>query len=170
MARVEKIILETASAEVKKAVDDHVAQGYRITNEKLTLLHNVTAFQVIEEDSYKLDRELQRLIGKRAADFYEYAISVENECLVCTTYFGKLLRDNGIDFENFEFTHQEDLLIQYGRALAKNPKEISEELIAEMKKEFNEEQMVVITAMGVMMIANNYFNDALEVESELLGK
>ena len=38
-------------------------------------------------DVYKiqeLDRELQRLIGKRAAEFYEYAISLQNDCLVCS--------------------------------------------------------------------------------------
>ena len=44
-------------------------QGYRLTNEKLTLLHNAEAFKAIEDSSYSLDRELQRLIGKRAGDF-----------------------------------------------------------------------------------------------------
>lgn len=63
-------------------MDNHLAQGYQLTNEKLTLLHNVTAFHTLEESSYELDRELQRLIGKRAADFYEYAISLQNDCLV----------------------------------------------------------------------------------------
>lgn len=48
-----------------------------------------------------LDDELQRLIGKRAADFYEYAISQKNGCLVCSIYFQNLLKKNGIDFENF---------------------------------------------------------------------
>ena len=31
-------------------------------------------------------------------------------------------------------------------------------------KEFTEEEIVVITAMGVLMVANNYFNDILKIE------
>ena len=34
---------------------------------------------------------------------------------------------------------------------------------------FNEEQIVVVTAMGVMMIANNYFNDILDVTPDHLA-
>ena len=55
-----------------------------------------------------------RLIGKRAADFYEYAISQKNGCLVCSIYFQNLLKKNGIDFENFAFTPKEEILIEYG--------------------------------------------------------
>ncbi len=164
MSYISKIDLSTAPQEIRAAVDNHLAQGYQLTNEKLTLLHNVTAFHTLEESSYELDRELQRLIGKRAADFYEYAISLQNDCLVCSTYFRKLLKDNGIDFDNFQFTKKEELLISFGRALAKDPKNIPDEIYTELKEEFTEEEIVVITAMGVLMVANNYFNDILKVE------
>ena len=33
-----------------------------------------------------------------------------------------------------------------------------------LKPEFTEEEIVVITAMGVLMVANNYFNDILKIE------
>jgi len=33
-----------------------------------------------------------------------------------------------------------------------------------MQQTFTEEQLVVITTMGVFMIANNYFNDILNVD------
>lgn len=101
---------------------------------------------------------------KRAGDFFEYAISEENDCLVCSTYFRKLLKDNGIDFDNFQFTKKEELLISFGRALAKDPKNIPDEIYTELKEEFTEEEIVVITAMGVLMVANNYFNDILKIE------
>lgn len=167
MPRIEKIDINSASAEVKAAVDAHLSQGYRLTNEKLTLLHNVTAFNTLEVQSYALDRELQRLVGKRAADFFEYAISLENDCLVCTRYFVNLLRKNGIeDFEHFTFTDEEQLLIDYGRALAKDPKGIPDALFEKLRAAFSEETIVVATAMGVFMIANNVFNDALQVEPE----
>lgn len=164
MPHVSKIDLSTAPAPVQQAAAAHLAAGYQMTNEKLTLLHNVTAFQALEGSSYDLDRELQRLIGKRAADFYEYAISLQNECLVCSAYFARLLKRNGIDFESFSFTEEENLLIEYGRAIAADPKAVPADLMARMKAAFSEEQLVVITAMGVFMIANNAFNDILAVD------
>ena len=47
---------------------------------------------------------------------------------------------------------------------AKDPKNISDEIYTELKEEFTEEEIVVITAMGVLMVANNYFNDILKIE------
>lgn len=168
MPRIPLIDIDNASDEVKKAVADHLADGYRITNEKRTLLHNVTAFDALEVKSYAVDRELQRLVGKRAADLFEYAISLENDCIVCSAYFTKLLKQNGIDdIDNFDFTPDEKLLIEYGRAIAKNPKGISNELFGRLKERFDDETIVVLTTMGVFMVANNYFNDILEVEPEL---
>lgn len=165
MSYISKIDLETAGEAEKKVIEEHLAQGYKLSNEKLTLLHNIEAFKAIEESSYSLDRELQRLIGKRAGDFFEYAISEENDCLVCSTYFRKLLKDNGIDFDTFEFTEKEELLIAFGRALARDPKNIPDEIYTKLKEAFTEEQIVVISAMGVLMVANNYFNDILKVEA-----
>lgn len=167
MPRIAPVNLTDLSPEARDAVDEHLRQGYRVTNEKLTLLHNVAAFEALEAQSYAVDRELQRLVGKRAADFFEYAISVENDCIVCTTYFGKLLRSMGIeDFEHFAFTPEEELMIEYGRAIAKNPKRIPDELFESLREVFDEETIVVMTTMAVFMIANNVFNDALQVEPE----
>ena len=167
MPRISVIDPANSSPEVKEAIAKHLSQGYRLTNEKLTLVHNVTAFEALEAQSYAVDRELQRLVGKRAADFFEYAISVENDCIVCTTYFGKLLRSVGIeDFDHFAFTPEEELMIEYGRAIAKNPKQIPDELFERLHAVFDEETIVVMTTMAVFMIANNVFNDALQVAPE----
>lgn len=152
----------------RKSLQTILADGHALTAEKRTLLHNAAAFNAVEAGSYALDDELQRLIGKRAADFYEYAISQKNGCLVCSIYFQNLLKKNGIDFENFAFTPKEEILIEYGQAIAEDPKHVPEELFAKLKANFTEEEIVVITAMGVMMIANNYFNDILDVTPDKL--
>lgn len=168
MPRISEINPETAPEAIQKIIADHLADGYALTAEKRTLLHNAAAFNAVEAGSYALDDELQRLIGKRAADFYEYAISQKNGCLVCSIYFQNLLKKNGIDFENFAFTPKEEILIEYGRAIAEDPKHVPEELFEKLKANFTEEEIVVITAMGVMMIANNYFNDILDVTPDKL--
>ena len=169
MPRVQPIDPEKASPEAKAAIEAHLAQGYRLTNEKLTLLHNVTAFEALEGQSYAVDRELQKIVGSRAAEFFEYTVSAQNECLVCSRYFVKLLRKYGVeDFAGFDFTPRERLLVDFGRALARDPKAVPEALTDALKAEFGEEGLVVITTMGVFMVANNYFNDILRVEPEKL--
>lgn len=168
MARIHKIDPETAPAEVKKAIEEHVAKGYRITNEKLTLLHSVPCFQAIEVGSYAVDEELASIVGKRAADIYEYAISAANDCIVCTTYFKKLLTSEGIDINNFAFTKDEELLVEFARALANDPRHVPAELKDRMQARYSDREFVVITSMGIMMLANNYFNDIMEVEPEKL--
>ena len=122
-------------------------------------------------DLYDQGRKNKIYLNRKSegkTDFYEYAISQKNGCLVCSIYFQNLLKKNGIDFENFAFTPKEEILIEYGQAIAEDPKHVPEELFAKLKANFTEEEIVVITAMGVMMIANNYFNDILDVTPDKL--
>ena len=167
MARISEINPETASEEVKKVIAEHIADGHRITNVKRTMLHHIPSFKALEAGSYELDDDLQRLIGKLDGDIFEYAISTENDCLVCSTYFTRLLREeHGLDPATYQFTDRQQLLIEYAKAIAHTPKDVSDELFDRMKKEFTEEQIVAITTMGVMMVAMNYYNDILRLEPE----
>ena len=111
-----------------------------------------------------MDEELASIVGKRAADIYEYAISAANDCIVCTTYFKNLLDSEGIDIHHFEFTKDEELLVEFARALANDPRHIPADLKDRMQARYNDREFVVITSMGIMMLANNYFNDIMEVE------
>jgi hypothetical protein len=77
------------------------------------------------------------------------------------------LDSQGIDIYNFEFTDDENLLIEYGIALAKDPRHIPAELLDRLQERYNEDEFVVITAQGLMMLANNYFNDIAGVEHSL---
>ena len=47
MSYISKINPETAGEKEKKVIEEHLAQGYKLTNEKLTLLHNAEAFNAI---------------------------------------------------------------------------------------------------------------------------
>ncbi|MBR1523767.1 MAG: hypothetical protein IJ641_04855 [Lachnospiraceae bacterium] len=167
MARISEIDVEKASDEIKELLREHVESGHRVTNVKRIILNHLPSFKSLELGQYDLDDDLQRLIGKLDGDIFEYAISEQNECLVCTTYFSRLLREeHGIDPRDFKFSPRQELLIEYARQLAKNPKEISDGLFDRMKNEFDNETIVAITTMGVMMIAMNYFNEALKILPE----
>ena len=73
MARISEIDTETASEEVKKVIEEHIAGGHKISNVKRTLLHHVPSFNALEVAAYDLDDDLQRLIGKLDGDIFEYA-------------------------------------------------------------------------------------------------
>lgn len=182
MGRISQIDPETAPAAVKAAIWKHIAEGRKITNEKRTLLHNVNAFNAVEVASYAVDDDLQQLIGKLDGDLFEYAVSTANECLVCTTYFSRLLREqHGIDPNDFVPTRRQQMLMEFGTKAGHAPKTITDDEFFALKNEFltngdkdgnpvdeekAEEIMVVLTAMAVMMVANNYVNDILKVDNE----
>ena len=180
LARVSKIDPQNAPEAVKAVIRAHIAQGRKLTNEKLTLLHNVSAFNAVEAGSYNLDDDLQRLIGSLDGDLYEYAISVSNECVVCTTYFSKLLRQKyGLDPKTYHLTKRQEMLMQFAQKMGHDPKSITDDEFKALKEDFirnggkdgepvteekADEIMVVLVAMGAMMVANNYVNDALRVD------
>ncbi|MCR5507777.1 MAG: hypothetical protein K6F34_03730 [Lachnospiraceae bacterium] len=165
---ISEIDTEKAPDHIKEIINAHLAEGYKLTAEKRTLLHNGPSFNAVEGGSYAVAKELESFIGRRAAIFYEFAISEENDCIVCMTYYRNLFKKSGIDISNLEYTPQEELLIEYGRAIGRDPKNIPDDLFERLKAEFSEEEIVVITAMGVMMLANNFFNDILRVTPDKL--
>ena len=136
MARVPQIDYETAPEAVRQAHDDHLKVG-RMTNMKRTLLNNVPSFKALME-WYTLRDEAAKFLSPLDINLFCYAISAENDCLICSSFFRKILRDN--------------------------PHEIDEEQFDEMKALFNDEQLVVLTAFGAIMIATNLINTVLRVD------
>jgi len=168
-AVISLVDLSQAPEDVKRAAEAHLAKGYRLTNEKRTLLHNAVAFEALEGMSYAVSAEMKKFTGHRAANLFQYAISLENDCLVCSTYYRRAMASLGIDdLEKADLTEDEQLLIEYARAIVKDRKYIPDELFARLLDRFGEEGVVVITTMAMFMIGNNYFNDILRVQSEFL--
>ena len=158
-----------APEDIRKAAEAHLAKGYRMTNEKRTLLHNAVAFEALEGMSYAVSAEMKKFTGHRAANLFQYAISLENDCLVCSTYYRKAMADLGLDeLDESKFTPDEALLVEYARAIVRNHKLIPDDLLQRLLERFGEEGVVVITTMAMFMIGNNYFNDILRVQSEFL--
>lgn len=168
MARISLITDEIASEAVKREMEEHAAKGYRITNMKRTLLHSIPAFRSLECGVYDMQEKLETFLDKRTVVFFGYAISTTDECIVCSTYFRKILEDWKIDFDDFAFTDTEELLMKLGGQIAGNKGNVEEELLDELQQSFSEEQVVDLVAFAVMIIANNLFNNTLDVQSELL--
>lgn len=163
MAYISQVVYEEASKEVKAQFEDQIKRNGRITNMKKTLLHSLPAFHALME-WYPLRDTVQEFLGERAVNFFCYAISTENQCLICSMFFKQILDDLQIAFDSFAFTEEEERIIAYGKALVSGPQNISAELLAELKQSYNEEQIVALTAFGSLMIATNLINTALQVE------
>ena len=138
MAYISKINYEEATDEVKGLIDKQIKEHGKITNMKLTLLHSVPAYHALME-WFPLEETIEAFLGERAVNFFCYAISEENECLLCSAFFRKILKELDIDFETFEFTEEENLLIQYGKAIVNDANHIPKELFDELKEHWNEE-------------------------------
>ena len=163
MAHISQVTYENASEEVKKLIDEQIKNHGRITNMKLTLLHSIPSFHALME-WFPLEETIEEFLGERAVNFFCYAISTENDCLLCSTYFEKILKDLNIDFETFEFTEEENILIRYGRAIVDDANNVPQEIFDDLKKHWNEEQIVAITAFATIMIATNLINKVLQVD------
>lgn len=163
MARISQLKYENADNETKKVIDDWVKQHGPLTNMKETLIHSIPAFHALME-WFPLEAEIESFLGERAVNFFCYAISTENDCLLCSVFFKRILDDEGIDFRTFDFTDEERALIAYGQAIVKDANAIPDAVFDELKKYWNEKQIVSITAFATIMIATNIINKSLKIE------
>lgn len=153
---------DSASDEVRREYDDQIAKHGRITNMKRTLLHSVPAFKAYME-WYTLYDLLVPVVGERAMSLFSYAISKGNECLICSTFFRKILIDSGDDPDNPEISETEQLLMDLGSAICVNPHEIPDWIYDELKKKFTVEQIVNLLSFAGIMYATNLFNTIAKV-------
>ena len=163
MARIRQIDYENAAPEVKAAHDHHINNVGRMTNMKRTLLNSVPTFEVLM-DWYRMRDEARKFLDDLEINFFCYTISSENECLICSLFFIKILRDKGIDYETYRFNARQKALIDYGKAIIENVKEIPDKVFDSLKEHFTDEQIVVLTGFAAMMVATNLINHTLEVD------
>ncbi|MDR1900508.1 MAG: hypothetical protein LBQ55_10900 [Treponema sp.] len=153
---------ETASSEARREYDDQIAKNGRVTNMKRTLLHNVPAFKAYME-WYALKDLVVPFIGERGLSLFSYAISSENDCLVCSAFFRKILIDSGDDPDNPVLSESEKFLMDLGRAVSRDPHNIPQSLYDDLKKRYNTEQIVLLFAFAGIMSATNLFNTIAKI-------
>lgn len=163
MPRIPPVEYEDASPEARAAHDEGVERYGRMTNMKRTLLHNLPSYNALME-WYTLRDVVRPFLGDRLTTLFSHAISDETECLICTTFMRRILIDSGDDPDNFALDDREALVVEYGRALAKQNARVSDDIYAALAAEFTDEQIVALTTFGALMVATNILNNALEVD------
>ncbi|MGL4382716.1 MAG: carboxymuconolactone decarboxylase family protein [Bacilli bacterium] len=154
---------ERGSSEVKEAFDYQLRVNKNVTNMKKTLLHSLPAYNALME-WFPLKDELLKFISPRAFNLFCLSISQQNDCLVCSVYFIKILKDEGLNPATYQFDEVEDVLVNYGKAIVLDANNIDESIYIELQRLFNAEQIVVLTTFATIMIATNIFNKALKID------
>jgi alkylhydroperoxidase family enzyme len=163
MARIPPLDYADASPDARAAHDHHEREVGRITNMKRTLLHSVPAFHALME-WYPLRDAVRPFLGERLTHLFAHAVSTETDCLVCSTFFRRLLIESGEDPDALVLDDRDRVVVAFGRQLGKDAHGVSEAMYADLARLFTPEQIVALTAFGVIMLATNVFNNALRVD------
>jgi alkylhydroperoxidase family enzyme len=163
MARIPHLRDEELPAESRAVLERHVAEHGSVTNMKRTLAHSPVALRVLLE-WYALRDEVQPFLGERLTILFAYAISAQTDCLICSTFFRRILVDTGENPDALALDSREQVVVDFGQQLARDPNQVSDELFARLAAYFNPNQIVTLTAFGGLMIATNVFNNAIRVD------
>ncbi len=163
MPRVPQITYDSAPPEVRAAHDEHVRQHARITNMKRTLLNSLPAFHALME-WYPLRDTVQPFLGSRLTILFAHAISAETDCLICSTFFRRILIDEGENPDRLTLDERETAVVEFGRRLAVSPFTVPDDVYRRVAAYFDPTQMTALAAFGAVMVATNVFNNALEVD------
>ena len=165
MARIEPLSdAEVASSPAARAALDAIkAVGGKVTNMKRTLARDPVALRSLLT-WYDLRDVVQPFLGERLTRIFAHAISTRSNCLVCSTFFRRLLLDSGDDPDSLRLDGWEETVAEYGRQLGADPNAVSDDLYARLAARLEPGQLVALTAFAGLMVATNVFNNALRVD------
>ena len=143
--------------------DDELAKCGRVTNMKRTLLHVPQAFDAYMR-WYDLFELCLAFVEERALLLFSYAISEGNRCLVCGTFFRKILIDSGDDPDDPHLSEDESLLVDLGFSISEDPHNIDPGIYAAIKARYSDEQLVLLLGFAGIMAATNLFNTIAQVD------
>jgi hypothetical protein len=164
MARINPLPIEDAPLSLQSAYTRHTTKyNARITNMKATLGHSQVAFEVYME-WYRLYDRIRIILGDRLAYLFAYTVSVGSNCPLCTAFFRKIIIDNGERPESIEFSGNEQLIMDFGSAVAQHQGRVNDELFSRVSELYTTPQLVELIAFAGQMIATNIFNNVLETD------
>jgi alkylhydroperoxidase family enzyme len=163
MARIPPLDVAQAPSGAREELERHIAAHGRVTNMKRTLAHSPTALAALMT-WYPLRDKVAAFLGDRATTLFAHAVSTQTDCLICSTFFRRLLTESGENPDELKLSERERAIVDYGRQLARDANGVSDELYGRLTAFLQPEQIVNLTAFGGLMIATNLFNNALRVD------
>lgn len=162
MARIKLLELEETTGAEKERYQV-LADNNKVTNMKRGLLQDAATYDAFM-GWYTSWNRLVEIISLREATVYAHAISTTNSCQLCSLFFISDLKALGIEPQDFQPTEREQLLAQLGEQIVKDPTSVSDELFEKLKKEWKDNELVVIVGFAAQMIATNNFNSVFKID------
>ncbi len=162
--RIAPLSLANTPADIRQAYTNHTSRyNSRITNMKATLGHSKESF-VAYMEWYPLYEEVKKILGTRLSPLYAWSISEAADCPLCSTYFRKVIIESGESPESLTLTKDEEAILSFGAAIARNKGDVRDELYDPIAARFHDKEIVILTAFAGIMIATNLFNNVLNTE------
>ncbi len=163
MSRIQPIERDHLDPEQRAAFDDEVSRVGQVTNMKKAILHSLPAYRTYK-GFYPLQSAAKALLGIRAFNVFAYAISTGSDCLLCATFFRRLLKEEGVEPEDFAPTALEAVLLQAGQSLGSHRGPLPSELWLRLREHFDDAGIVTLIGFAGTMVATNIFNTVLETD------
>jgi alkylhydroperoxidase family enzyme len=112
---------------------------------------------------YALRDAVRPFLGERATVLFAHAVSAETDCLICSTFFRRLLVESGEDPDALALSVEEEGLVAFARALAVTPHRVPDAVAAPIRARLDDAQLVALVAFGALMVATNVVNNVLGV-------
>jgi alkylhydroperoxidase family enzyme len=163
MARIRPLNLDEADPAARAELEHHAATFGRVTNMKRTLAHSPVALHALMQ-WYPLRDAVVPFLGERLTLLFAHAVSTQTDCLICSTFFRRLLIDAGEQPDAVNLDERDTVVVEFGRQMAQDANGINYELYDRLAEIFSEAQIVALTAFGALMIATNVVNNTLRVD------
>src|SRR3954454_9390353 len=141
MTRITPADPATAPEASRALAGAHEATGARMTNMKWTAARSPETLAMLLT-WYPLFDRIAAFLGERRAQLLAHAISDRNECLICSTYFRRVLIEAGEEPGALELDAEDELIIALGRTLAEDPHGVDGELHEQLAGRYSEQQIV----------------------------
>jgi len=163
MSRIAPLEVPDAAPAARAELERQLAAHGRVTNMKRTLAHSAAALHALMT-WYPLRDRVARFLGERATTLFAHAISTGADCLICSTFFRRILVESGEDPSALQLDDREQTVVEYGVQLVRDSNEVSDALYGRLEAFLTPAQVVDLTAFGALMIATNVVNNALRVD------
>ncbi|MBY0586234.1 hypothetical protein K2X85_03605 [bacterium] len=163
MPRIAPIDRDQADRLAQDIWDEQVASHGRMTNMKRTLARSGPALFAYMQ-WYPLRQQISPFLGDRLTYIFAHAISTQTDCLICGTFFRKILIEAGENPDELQLDDREELVAAFGRQIAKDPWGIDDPMYGRLQAYFNDDQILLLTAFAGIMVATNIINNTLRVE------
>src|SRR4051812_32535410 len=118
MSRIRPVEYTEADSTMRAEFDLQISTNGRVTNLKRTLAHSPVAFRALMQ-WYALRDEVRPFLGDRLTTLFAHAISTQTDCLICSTFFRRLLVESGENPDALALDERAQAVVEYGRQLVR---------------------------------------------------